>query len=111
VGAGVGGVALPAPLFWYRVRPDSMSRGFRPESLTFLYHNLVRKHRELFAQHAEAVAGLLNANGPQYLAVNPVEGSAYSPPADWFDQPLDDEDETDAVPPPASATASPPEPA
>jgi len=111
VGAGVGGVALPAPLFWYRVRPDSMSRGFRPESLTFLYHKLVSKHRELFAQHAEAVAGLLNANGPQYLAVNPVEGSAYSPPADWFDQPLDDEDETDAVPPPASATPSPPEPA
>lgn len=97
VGAGVGGVALPAPLFWYRVRPDSMSRAFRPESLMFLYQKLAAKHQALFAAHAEAVVGLLNANGPQYLAVNPVEGSAYAPPADWFQPPEDDEGSDEAA--------------
>ncbi len=83
VGAGLGGVALPAPLARYRVRADSMARAFRPESLMFLYEELLAKHRERVGQWAVELAGLLNANGPQYLASTPTRATGYEPPA-WL---------------------------
>lgn len=83
VGAGLGGVAIPAPLARYRVRADSMARAFRPESLMFLYEELLAKHSQLVGQWAVPVAGLLNANGPQYLAITPTRGTEYAPPA-WL---------------------------
>ena len=83
VGAGLGGVAIPAPLARYRVRADSMARAFRPESLMFLYEELLAKHSALLGRWAVPVASLLNANGPQYLATNPTRGTEYEPPA-WL---------------------------
>lgn len=83
VEAGLGGVALPAPLARYRVRADSMARAFRPESLLFLYEELLAKHGELVGEWAVPVAGLLNANGPQYLAITPIRGTEYEPPV-WL---------------------------
>ena len=83
VGAGLGGVAIPAPLARYRVRADSMARAFRPESLMFLYEELLAKHSALVGQWAVPVASLLNANGPQYLAISPTRRTEYEPPA-WL---------------------------
>lgn len=80
VGAGLGGVAIPAPLARYRVRADSMARALRPESLMFLYEELLAKHEELVGRWAVPLAGLLNANGPQYLAITPTRATEYEPP-------------------------------
>ncbi len=80
VGAGLGGVAIPAVLTRYRVRADSMARALNPESLLFLYEVLLDKHPELVARWSGPLAGLLNSNGPQYLAATPLIATAQQPP-------------------------------
>lgn len=72
VGHGFGGVAIPEPLFKYRVRPDSMSRGFNRSNVELLYQLMSRNHTDLFRLHAVDLANLLNANGPQYRADTPI---------------------------------------
>lgn len=80
VGASLGGVAIPASLTRYRVRPDSMARALAPETLLFLYEELLDKHHELVAAWSGELAGLLNANGTQYLAATPLLLTAHQPP-------------------------------
>jgi len=72
VAAGYVGVVIPEPLFRYRIRPDSMSRGFNRHNLLYLYQTLTRLNAGVYAQYAVEVANLLNANGPQYLADTPL---------------------------------------
>ncbi|AEJ39600.1 glycosyl transferase family 2 [Sulfobacillus acidophilus TPY] len=72
VAAGYPGVVIPEPLFRYRIRPDSMSRGFNRHNLLYLYQTLTRLNADVYERHAVEVANLLNANGPQYLADTPL---------------------------------------
>jgi glycosyltransferase involved in cell wall biosynthesis len=69
---GCPGVALPRPLYHYRVRGDSMSRQFNRDNVLYLYQLLAAKHRSLYAEYAPEVVNLLNANGPGYLFNNPT---------------------------------------
>jgi glycosyltransferase involved in cell wall biosynthesis len=69
---GYRGAVLPEPLFIYRVRKDSMARGFNRENTTYLYQLLAQKHKEFYASFAPEIASLLNANGPGYDKDNPT---------------------------------------
>jgi hypothetical protein len=68
---GCYGVVIPDFLFFYRVRKNSMARGFNNSNRLYLYHLLAEKHREFCATFAPEVFGLLNANGPGISLDNP----------------------------------------
>ena len=68
---GCYGVVIPDFLFFYRVRKNSMARGFNKSNRLYLYQLLAEKHREFCATFAPEVFGLLNANGPGILLDNP----------------------------------------
>lgn len=73
--AGYGGVVIPEPLYRYRLRAGSMSRGDNPGSLLDTYRRIIDKHHEALAPYLPEVLGLLNANGPQYLAPHPTRST------------------------------------
>jgi len=68
---GCYGVVIPDFLFFYRVRKNSMARGFNKSNRLYLYQLLAEKHKEFCATFAPEVFGLLNANGPGILLDNP----------------------------------------
>jgi hypothetical protein len=65
------GVVIPEFLFLYRVRKNSMARGFNKSNRLYLYQLLAEKHQEFYATFAAELFGLLNANGPGILIDNP----------------------------------------
>jgi glycosyltransferase involved in cell wall biosynthesis len=69
---GYQGVALPEPLWNYRIRKNSMARGFTREKQLYLYRLIAGKHKILFSKFGADLAGLLNANGPGYKIDNPT---------------------------------------
>ncbi|MBC5992312.1 glycosyltransferase [Pontibacter cellulosilyticus] len=69
---GFRGVVIPEVLFMYRVRKDSMARGFNHENQRYLYQLLADKHREFYSIYAVEITNLLNANGPGYIVNNPT---------------------------------------
>ena len=72
VGQGFLGVVLPEIHFYYRVRKDSMARGFNKSNMTYLYQLLTQKHTELYTNFATEITNLLNVNGPGYQYENPT---------------------------------------
>lgn len=72
VEAGYRGVVLTEPLFYYRIRKDSMSRQFNVDNQVYLYRLITEKHKEFYQQYAVEVFNLLNVNGPGYLYDNPT---------------------------------------
>jgi glycosyltransferase involved in cell wall biosynthesis len=68
---GCYGVVIPDFLFFYRVRKNSMARGFNRSNRLYLYQLLAKKHQEFYATFAAELFGLLNANGPGILLDNP----------------------------------------
>ena len=72
VSHGYGAVALPHFLFNYRVRADSMMRKLNRYNDIYSYERIAHNNAVLFAKHAVAIAGLLNANGPGYKHDNPM---------------------------------------
>ncbi len=68
---GYRGVIIPEFLFFYRVRKDSMARGFNKSNMLYLYQLLAEKHKAFYATFAAEVFGLLNANGPGIFLDNP----------------------------------------
>lgn len=82
VKAGYYGVALPEPLWNYRVRKNSMARGFTREKQLYLYRLIAEKHKTFFAIFAAEITGLLNANGPGFSCDNPT--LTYSIPGGRF---------------------------
>lgn len=72
VKSGYAGVVFPDTLFHYRVRKDSMARGFNKENKSYLYQLLAEKHREFYANFATEITSLLNANGPGFDMDNPT---------------------------------------
>jgi glycosyltransferase involved in cell wall biosynthesis len=71
---GFNGVTIPEPLFFYRVRKDSMFRKATREKLLYSNRYIADKHREYFTRFATQVIHLLNANGPGYQFDNPTFG-------------------------------------
>lgn len=72
---GCYGVVLPERLFFYRVRKDSMSRGFNDTNQQYLYELIAKKHAATIAQFGSQLYGLFNANGPGYKIENPTKSS------------------------------------
>ena len=68
---GFNGVVIPEFLFFYRVRRNSMARGFNKSNRLYLYQLLAEKHHEFYATFAAELFGLLNANGPGIFIDNP----------------------------------------
>jgi len=68
---GYYGVVIPECLFFYRVRKNSMARGFNKSNRLYLYGLLAEKHKEFYATFATELFGLLNANGPGIFIDNP----------------------------------------
>jgi glycosyltransferase involved in cell wall biosynthesis len=68
---GYHGVVIPEFYFYYRVRKNSMSRGFNASNQQYLYDVLARKHQKFYATFAAELFGLLNANGPGIMKDNP----------------------------------------
>lgn len=72
VAAGVPGVALPERLFRYRVRSDSMMRGFNNANQMLMYERLAQLNQQFYSEYAVELTGLLNANGPGWAYDNPT---------------------------------------
>lgn len=68
---GCYGVVIPEFLFFYRIRKNSMAKGFNKSNRLYLYQLLAGKHREFYATFAAELFGLLNANGPGIFVDNP----------------------------------------
>ena len=68
---GYLGVVLPEFLFFYRVRKDSMARGFNKSNRLYLYRLLAEKHKDFYTTFATELFDLLNANGPGIFVDNP----------------------------------------
>jgi len=71
---GFNGVTIPEPLFFYRVRKDSMFRKATREKLLYSNRYIADKHKDYFTRFATQVIHLLNANGPGYQFDNPTFG-------------------------------------
>lgn len=74
MGHGFNGVTIPEPLFFYRVRKDSMFRKATREKLLYSNRYIADKHKDYFTRFATQVIHLLNANGPGYQFDNPTFG-------------------------------------
>ena len=70
--SGYNGVVLPEPLFFYRVRPDSMIREISSNKKLLLHQYAAEKHKQFYATFATEVFGLQNANGPGIFVDNPT---------------------------------------
>jgi glycogen synthase len=69
---GYYGTAIPEFHFFYRVRKNSMARGFNKSNRLYLHQLLAEKHKEFYATFAAELFGLLNANGPGIFLDNPT---------------------------------------
>jgi glycosyltransferase involved in cell wall biosynthesis len=72
VAGGFPGIALPEPLFQYRVRANSMIRGISRAKKLLLYQHISQKHNEFYGRFAADLFNLLNANGPGGTIDNPT---------------------------------------
>ncbi|MFC3846891.1 glycosyltransferase family A protein, partial [Paenibacillus sp. MAH-36] len=87
---GCSGISIPEALVQYRVRPESMSRQFNREMITYLLDQLSLHHPKLYENFGLEIYNLIVANGPGYLWNNPtfshptVEYSSGQPQAAEF---------------------------
>ena len=63
---------IPEFHFYYRVRKNSMARGFNKSNMAYLYQLLTKRHRKLYTEYATEIINLLNVNGPGYQYENPT---------------------------------------
>jgi glycogen synthase len=75
VSSGYGAVALPEPLFRYRVRADSMQRSFTRINDIMTYEFITDRNPEIFRHFSSDIVKLLNANGPGYRHSDPSHAS------------------------------------
>jgi glycosyltransferase involved in cell wall biosynthesis len=75
VSKGFHGFTLPETLYNYRIRVQSMARGFTDDKKLCLYALISKKHKALFDKYGAESANILNANGPGYLHDNPTFAS------------------------------------
>ncbi len=72
VANGYSGIALPEPLWDYRVRNNSMARAFTNNKQVYLYRLIAKKHKVFYSTFGAEVVNLLNANGPGFKYNNPT---------------------------------------
>lgn len=70
--AGLKGVALPEPLFQYRVRRDSMIRKVSKAKKRYLLEYISLKHKVFYNRFATEIFNLQNANGSGAHLDNPT---------------------------------------
>lgn len=70
------GVCIPEFLSFYRVRKNSMARGFNANNLLYLTEIITRNHKEIYSKYGPELYNILSDNGPSYLYNNP---SSYLP--------------------------------
>lgn len=70
--AGYQGVALPEPLFFYRVRNNSMVRSLSAEKKLLLYQYIQKKHSVIYKFYALDIFNLVRANGAGIQTDNPT---------------------------------------
>lgn len=75
VAKGFHGFTIPETLYNYRIRVQSMARGFTDDKKLYLYALISKKHKALFDKYGTESANILNANGPGYLHDNPTFAS------------------------------------
>lgn len=64
------GVIIPEPLYFYRIRKASMARSFTNEKLLFSLKYIANKHKGFYAEYANELVNLFNANGPGFKIDN-----------------------------------------
>ncbi|OFX42846.1 MAG: hypothetical protein A2046_03755 [Bacteroidetes bacterium GWA2_30_7] len=69
---GYKGVALPEPLWNYRVRKNSMARAFTIEKQLYLYRTIAEKHHDIFAKFSSEITSIINTNGAGISFDNPT---------------------------------------
>ncbi|ULQ56468.1 glycosyltransferase [Flavihumibacter rivuli] len=67
-----GGVVLPEPLFFYRIRKNSMARAFTHTKRTYLYRLISQKHATFYNRYGHEIANILNQNGSGIYIDNPT---------------------------------------
>lgn len=68
---GCRGVAIPKPLHHYRIRPDSMYRQMKANTMLYTHQVIAERHADMFEKYGVEVFNLLNSNGPSFLYDNP----------------------------------------
>ena len=68
------GVCIPEFLSLYRVRSDSMARGFNVNNLLYLTEIITKNHTKIYQEYATELYNILSANGPSYKYDNPSVG-------------------------------------
>lgn len=69
--SGRMGVSIPETLNLYRIRKDSMSRGFNENNRTFLYENMIEGHEEIYSKYVKEAFMLLQTNGQSFYWASP----------------------------------------
>ncbi|RYY56465.1 MAG: glycosyltransferase [Chitinophagaceae bacterium] len=72
VAAGLNGVIIPEPLFYYRVRQDSMIRGISIVKKQHLLNHVMAGHAAIYSKFAAGILALQNANGSGLSLDNPT---------------------------------------
>ncbi len=65
------GVCIPEFLSYYRVRKNSMARGFNANNLLYLTEIITKNHRKIYQEYGTEIYNIISANGPSYLYNNP----------------------------------------
>lgn len=78
VSRGYHGFTIPEALYNYRIRKQSMARGFTDNKKLYLYTLIAQKHKALFDKYGAEMCNILNANGPGYLHDNPTFPSRFT---------------------------------
>lgn len=65
------GVCIPDFLSYYRVRKNSMARGFNGNNLLYLTEIITKNHQEIYSKYGPELYNILSDNGPSYLYNNP----------------------------------------
>jgi glycosyltransferase involved in cell wall biosynthesis len=70
---GARGVSIPAKLWNYRIRKDSMQQSFNGNKQLYLYERIATKHADFYSLYARDISLLLNSNGPGMGFDNPTK--------------------------------------
>ena len=69
-------IVITEPYFNYRIRHDSMMRGFNYNNVAFLTERISKKHRDVYSQYVNQLVNLYNQNGSGVIVGNPSVGTA-----------------------------------
>ncbi len=72
VDKGYMGITIPHPLFYYRIRTDSMMRQYKADQQALFHQYVAEKHQALYQEYAVDIFNLLNTNGPGTSYDNPT---------------------------------------